>query len=180
MAHGLQSADSWTPGSRNKQLIQPIPFLVIYPRERKICMSTQRLTQKFHRSFILNSSKLETTAMSMNRRLDKTVTVYHTMEYYLAIKRTTQSRQQHGWISRKHCEQKKSCWGKKVYIIAFTWSLRAGNSSMVEEISSGCGVRGQKREEYKGAFCGNGNALNLDRVHLTPEWVVKKASNCNS
>lgn len=59
-------------------------------------MSTQRLTQKFHRSFILNSSKLETTAMSMNRRLDKTVTVYHTMEYYLAIKRTTQSRQQHG------------------------------------------------------------------------------------
>lgn len=37
-------------------------------------------------SFFLNSLKLETTKMSTDRRKDKTIGLFHIMEYYTAIK----------------------------------------------------------------------------------------------
>ena len=61
------------------------PLLDIYPRKLKSGIQTYTCNTNIHSSIIYNSQRVETTQVSINRRMDKQKWYIPAMEYYLFL-----------------------------------------------------------------------------------------------
>ena len=158
-----------TPGleSRNRPPPYPVNSIPSYlsKRNKNLCPHKD-LHKNVQSSFILNSSKLKTTRTSMNRRLDKQITVYsHNGILFGNKKNWTQ--ELHGWILETcHEPYNKS----PHHRILFIQSLRRGTRWKKSVVTVRVGWKktgeGRNTKELSG---GNENILYLDRgVGYTP------------
>jgi hypothetical protein len=73
-----------------------IPLLGIYPRD--VPSYQKALAYYVHNGFIYNNQKLETTQMSLNKRMEKELWYIYTTEYYSAVKNNIIKKfQANGW-----------------------------------------------------------------------------------
>lgn len=77
-------------------------------------------------------SQMETAQMAISKRIGKPIARFHTVEYYLAVKRSNCCySQQHGSISQTLCWVKKKPDTKKIHtcMIPFIWWPRTGQAN---------------------------------------------------
>ena len=79
-----------------------IPFLGIHPREMKTYVLTQTCTQMFIAGLFVNSQKLWTTQMSINRWRNNWMWYIYTMEHFLEIKRNEVLIHTKKWMNLKN------------------------------------------------------------------------------
>lgn len=129
-------------------------------------MSTKRLEHKLPYNFIQNTSKLETTQLSINKWMDTQFVEFCRTEYYSAIERNTLNT----WNTREFLKQKKSNRKESIFYTCTYEILKEANLTCRDRkhingsLGAGASCRWGAGAEHKvawGSCAGDGNVLYL-------------------